>query len=317
MTASARTIAPDVQIANVVAKLGLRLHRQDRELVGPCPRCGGRDRFAVNAAKGVWNCRWCARGGDAIDLVRHIQGCGYREALDVLGADAWNRDQWLANRALGHVLPPRTVANDDRHALDYAGRIWDQAGRLGSEAAAYFERRGIAINDVPDHGGLRWHPSCPWEGGTKPCVVGRYTTAVDNKPHGIWRRPIDGAKPKALGPTAGCVIRLWPNDAVETGLVLGEGVETTLAASTRIEHRGTFLQPAWAAGSAANMQSFPVLPGIDCLTLLADNDPNGVGERAAQECAQRWIAAGEDVELLIPNKAGVDFNDLTIERVSQ
>jgi hypothetical protein len=182
---------------------------------------------------------------------------------------------------------------------------------------AYFERRGIPISDVSDHGGLRWHPSCPWEGGTKPCVIGRYTTAVDNKPRGIWRRPIDGGKPKALGSMAGCVIRLWPDDAVETALVLGEGVETTLAASTRIEHRGTLLQPAWAAGSAANMQSFPVLAGVDCLTLLADNDANGVGERAAQECAQRWLAAGKDLELLIPNKAGVDFNDVTIERVSQ
>jgi putative DNA primase/helicase len=65
------------------------------------------------------------------------------------------------------------------------------------------------------------------------------------------------------------------------------------------------------------MRSFPVLHGIDGLTLLADNDTNGVGERAAQECAQRWLAAGKDVELLIPNKPGVDFNDVTIERVSQ
>src|SRR5262249_29331542 len=199
MIAATRTIAPGVPIANVVAKLGLRLHRQGRELVGPCPRCGGRDRFAVNVTKQLWNCRGCARGGDAIDLVQHIQGCGYREALDVLGGDARDRDRQLVNQASAHVLPPQTAANDDRRALDHAGRIWDQAGRLGSEAVTYFERRGIPIEDVPDHGDLRWHPSCPWEGGTKPCVVGRYTTAIDNKPRGIWRRPIDGAKPKALG----------------------------------------------------------------------------------------------------------------------
>ena len=124
---------------------------------------------------------------------------------------------------------------------------------------------------MPDHGGLRWHPTCPWEGGTKP-VRRALTTAVDNKPRGIWRRPIDGTKPKALAPTAGCVNRLWPDAAVETALVLGEGVETTLAASTRIEHRGTLLQPAWAAGSAGNMANFPVLSGIEALTILVDND---------------------------------------------
>jgi phage/plasmid primase-like uncharacterized protein len=295
----------NLQIEAVVAKFGLRLRRQGRELVGPCPRCGGRDRFAVNPSKGLWNCRGCACGGDAIDLVRHVDGCSYREAVGVLGGEGNSR----------RVAP--AARDDDRRSLDFAEQIWGQATQLAPQAMTYFERRGIQITDVPDQGGLRWHPSCPWEGGTKPCVVGRYTTAVDNKPRGIWRRPIDGAKPKALGPTAGCVIRLWPDSAVEIGLVLGEGVETTLAASTRIEHRGTLLQPAWAAGSAANMQSFPVLPGVECLTLLADNDANGVGERAAQECAQSWLAAGKDLELLIPNKAGVDFNDLTIERVSQ
>jgi phage/plasmid primase-like uncharacterized protein len=292
-------------IETVVAKFGLQLRRQGRELVGPCPTCGGRDRFAVNPSKQLWNCRGCACGGDAIDLVRHVDGCSYGEAVRVLGGEGISRG--VAPAARDH----------DRRSLDFAEQIWGQTTQLAPQAMAYFERRGVPINDVPDHGGLRWHPSCPWEDGTTPCVVGRYTSAVDNKPRGIWRRPIDGAKPKALGPTAGCVIRLWPDDAIEAALVLGEGVETTLAASTRIEHRGTMLQPAWAAGSAANMQSFPVLSGVECLTLLADNDTNGVGERAAQQCAQRWLAAGEDVELLIPNKAGVDFNDVTIERVSQ
>jgi phage/plasmid primase-like uncharacterized protein len=38
--------------------------RVDR--AGPCPRCGGRDRFAISLKKQVWICR----GGDVIDLVR-------------------------------------------------------------------------------------------------------------------------------------------------------------------------------------------------------------------------------------------------------
>jgi phage/plasmid primase-like uncharacterized protein len=294
-------------IETVVAKFGLKLRRQGRELVGPCPTCGGHDRFAVSPSKQLWNCRGCSLGGDAIDLVRHVDGCSYGEAVRALERE----------RISKRVASVARSVDDDGWSLDFAEQIWGQTTELMPQATAYFERRGITIDDVPDHGGLRWHSSCPWEGGTKPCVVGRYTTAVDNKPRGIWRRPIDGDKPKALGPTAGCVIRLWPDNAVETALVLGEGVETTLAASTRIEHRGAMLQPAWAAGSAANMQSFPVLPGVDCLTLLADNDTNGVGQRAAQECAQQWLAAGKDLELLIPNKAGVDFNDVTIERVSQ
>src|SRR5262249_48882181 len=151
---------------------------------------------------------------------------------------------------------------------------------------------------VPNYGGLRWHPRCPFDGGTKPCVLARYTTTLGNKPLGIWRRPIDGAKPRALGPTAGCVIRLWHDDAVEHGLVLGEGVETTLAAATRIEHRGTLLQPAWAAGSAGNIAKFPVLAGVEALTLLIDNDESGAGQSAGEECRVRWEAAGAEVTRL-------------------
>ena len=37
-----------------------------------------------------------------------------------------------------------------------------------------------------------------------------------------------------MGPMAGCVIRLWPQ--VGNRLIVGEGVETTLAAATRLTH---------------------------------------------------------------------------------
>ena len=221
-------------ITDVVARFGLRLKRQGRELVGPCPVCGGNDRFAVHPTKGVWNCRHCVRGGDAIALLRHVEGCSFREAVAALGG---------VDSARGRRAPTLSAANDDR-TLSVAVRIWDQAVALGPEAIAYFEGRGIDIDAVPEQGGLRL--ACPMSVGKQheACVVGRYTTATGNEPRGLWRRPIDGGKPKALGPTAGCVIRLWPDDAVDVGLVLGEGVETSLAAATRIEHRGTLLQPA-------------------------------------------------------------------------
>jgi phage/plasmid primase-like uncharacterized protein len=299
-------IVPDVPMADAVAQLGLQLKRQGRrELVGPCPRCGGRDRFAINLVKQVWNCRGCSRGGDAIGLVRHVRDCSFREAIAFLDCGAAPAPRPFVPRS---SRDRSTV--DDRAALDYAGKIWDQANRLGPQAIGYFEQRGIDIDAAPDRGGLRWHPRCPWEGGTRPCVVGRYSTALDNQQRGVWRRPIDGGKPKAFGPTAGCVIRLWPNDDIESGLVLGEGVETTLAAATRIAHRGTLLQPAWAAGSAGGMARFPVLPGVQALTLLVDNDESGAGQRAADECAARWAAVECEVILLKPNTANTDFNNV-------
>jgi phage/plasmid primase-like uncharacterized protein len=308
MTQLAQWIVSDVSIADAVARLGLELRRQGRELVGPCPRCGGRDRFAINLGKQVWNCRRCSRGGgDAIGLVRHVRGCTFRDAIAFLDCSAAPAPRAFAPRS-GGTRDRSTV--DDRTSLDYAGKIWDQADRLGLEAVGYFSRRGIDIDAVPDRGGLRWHPRCPWEGGTRPCVVGRYTTALNNQQRGVWRRPIDGSKPKAFGPTAECVIRLWPDDTVESGLVLGEGVETTLAAATNIKRKGTLLQPAWAAGSAGGVARFPVLSGVQALTLLVDNDESDAGQRAADECAARWDAA--EVTLLKTNVASTDFNDLVL-----
>ena len=302
MTAAARRHTPDLPIEAVVAKFGLKLRQQGRELVGPCPRCGGRDRFAVNPSKQLWNCRGCGRGGDALDLVRHVDGCSYREAVRAFEGERVGR----------RVAPMARVIDDDRRSLDFAEQIWGQTTELTPPAMAYFERRGIPIDGVPDQGGLRWHPNSPWESGTKPCIIGRYTTAIGNEPRGIWRRPIDRSKPKAIGPTSGCVIRLWPDDAVEQAIVLGEGIETTLAAATRIEHRGTLLQPAWAAGSAGNMAKFPVLCGVNSLTLLVDNDESGAGQRAADECAAQWETGGREVTLLTPNISNADFNNLVL-----
>jgi hypothetical protein len=42
------------------------------EFVGPCPLCGGHDRFSVNTRKRVFNCRGSGDGGDVIAMVQHL-----------------------------------------------------------------------------------------------------------------------------------------------------------------------------------------------------------------------------------------------------
>jgi putative DNA primase/helicase len=58
------------------------------------------------------------------------------------------------------------------------------------------------------------------------------------------------------------------------------------------------------------MARFPVLPGVQALTLLVDNDESGAGQRAADECAARWAAVECEVILLKPNTANTDFNNV-------
>jgi hypothetical protein len=112
---------------------------------------------------------------------------------------------------------------DEQRNLDRAEAIWRETSPLGQGAITYFANRCIDINQVAEHGGLRFHPRCQWPGNiTKPCIIGRFTTALGNEPRGILRRPITGEKAIALGPMGGCVIRLWPDEAIEQGLVIGE-----------------------------------------------------------------------------------------------
>lgn len=88
------------------------------------------------------------------------------------------------------------------------------------------------------------------------------------------------------------------------GLGLTEGVESGLAVL------GHDWAPIWATGGAAGISAFPVLGGIEHLTIFADHDENGVGSRAARECARRWEEAGKLVSIIAPNASGTDWADL-------
>jgi hypothetical protein len=213
--------------------------------------------------------------------------------------------------------PANVAVTDDederkkRRNAELAERIWRESCSIaGTAGEAYLARRGIDLAAVPHYGGLRWHPKSPWKGReTAACVVARYSDTITGELCGIHRRPVSGEVARSLGRTKGCVVRLWPDEAVTTGLVIGEGIETCLAAS-QIEHRGTLLQPAWACGYAINLERFPLLVGIESLTILVDNDANGVGKDASAACARRWLDAGCQVIRLTPRTIGADFNDI-------
>ena len=49
------------------------------EYAGPCPRCGGKDRFRVQSEAGRWFCRQChPEWGDVIEYVEWLRGVGVR-----------------------------------------------------------------------------------------------------------------------------------------------------------------------------------------------------------------------------------------------
>jgi putative DNA primase/helicase len=147
-----------------------------------------------------------------------------------------------------------------------------------------------------------------------PALVPRFSPIRDDPgpdaaPVALLRVGLDehGAKigKKMLGPVAGAAIKIDPDDAVELGLGICEGLETGLAI------RVAGWRPVWCLGSAGAIRTFPVLSGIEAITVFADNDANVVGIEAARECARRWAAAGLEASIRTPREIGADWADAT------
>jgi putative DNA primase/helicase len=293
-----------VPIADEIHRRRMSLRRVGLELVGGCPVCGDggkgirSNRFAVHLRKNVWLCRQCNAGGGVVDLVMHLDGVGFKEAVAVLAA--------AVPPASPSRCPPASPADDGgRKAL----QLWDEAGPLaGTPADRYLiETRNLVLPQDISPRVLRFHPACPFgEGVRHPCLLALYRDIVTDAPRAIMRTALtpDARKfgRKALGPVHGTAIKLSDDADVTMGLVIGEGLETTLAAMV------FGLAPAWALGSAGGIAKFPVLSGIEALTILAETDDGGANERAIEECCNRWTAAGREV-VGVTSMIGGDAND--------
>jgi hypothetical protein len=308
--------ARDADLLATAEALGAKLKRSTTaELVGPCPSCGGTDRFSVNIRKRCWHCRGCAKGGgDAISLVIHARRLDFRQAVALLGGEELNSTHKRETAAPAPIDAERDAARTRKWALD----IWASAGAIRDSSLAkryLVDHREIDIDAILGlHEVLRFHPSCPFDGNRLPCLVALVRDILTDEPKAIQRTAIDaqGRKPdrRSLGPTRSGAIKLWPDAEVTHGLCVGEGLKTTASAATRIERLGTLLQPAWALLDRGNLRNLPVLPGVEALTILVDNDESGDGQEAADLCARHWVNVGREVHRLTPRILGTDFNDI-------
>ena len=130
-------------------------------------------------------------------------------------------------------------------------------------------------------------------------LLGIHRTWIERGPDGVWRRR-DRA---SLGPVGGSAVRLAP---VAETLLIAEGIETALAAMQATE------LPGWAALSTSGMRALRLPPEVRRVVILADNDKNGAGKRAARAAALRWLAEGRGVRIAMPPQPGWDFNDLLV-----
>ncbi len=263
--------------------LGIHLkHDSSGEHRTACPEC---DRGPKDTALAVrleadggatWLCHRCGFSG------------GIRGERTMLGAPT------------RPVVPPRAGLAWS----ETAEAIWRRSEPLAGSAAADYLRVRCCVLPPPD-ADLRYLPA---RGDHGPAMLARVTHAATGKPMSLHFTRLDGSEPRKLllkgHRKAGGVVRRWPDDSVTTHLCLTEGLETALSAAW------AYL-PAWAAVDCGNLASFPVLPGVEVLVIAADHDPPGTA--AAEACAARWVDAGREVVLWVPDTAGQDFNDVARE----
>jgi CHC2 zinc finger/Toprim domain len=254
-----------------------------------------------------YHCFACGAHGDRIDWLMHAEGVDRAQAAVRLAMTAGSR-----------TYARRQRKDDERANIDRAARLWDRAVSIGGTLAErYLEARCIDVAALPGADVLRFLPNCPFNGERHPCLLALFRDVASDEPAGIHRIALTPAGEKLgrrmLGqwprPRA---IKFWP---ATSSLVIGEGAETVLTAATRLTHKGEPLRPAWSLGSSGvgartGIASFPVVPGVEKLIVLVDHDANGVGQKAAEECATRWVAAGPKAVLLKPKRVGFDFNDV-------
>ena len=321
-------IARSVPIETELARRGHRLKRVGRDLVGPCPACGGTDRFSVTPVKRLWHCRRCAKGGDVISLVQHLDGGNFLDAVQTLSGERPRRKrsgQEVLAQMMERERQRREQEEQARRQNEIktknALRLWDEGTCIwDTPAHAYLASRRCGDLFPPDRDAVfRFHQRCAFGDETHPCLLTLLRNIATDAPQAVHRTALtpDGQKigRKMQGPKVGAAVKLWPQSCARDRLVIGEGIETVLSAALNIKHRGERLDPAWAAIDAGNLKTFPVLPGVKQLIILSDNDApdergRQAGQEAAMECAKRWAQSNRRVEILETKIIGTDFNDI-------
>jgi len=301
---------------------------------GPCPMCGGRDRFTYTRKRnrGDWVCRKCndgsPAGGDGLELVRRYTDMSYLELKCRLNGQSIDPVPVVAHR-------PRPSRRESMSPADLLRCVMKQVDSsrpltAGDHGMRYLAARVPGLC-APLPQGLRLATQEYWH---EKGIVGRYPTIVaeyrlpDGRIATVHRTSLDPHKPeKALViskdgeilpskrnyltalPLDGGAVRLMSPRKGEIGVA--EGLESAYAAYM------LFRVPTWFCLNRVELSRFVVPDGLGIHTvhIFADFDKvdaktgKSPGMADALTLQKRLRAAGFNVVLHRPKVRGTDFCD--------
>jgi len=264
---------------------------------GPCPICGGDDRFRWDNQNdsGGYICSQCG-GGDGFDLVIKVTGRSFREVADEIAKlmDVSNTYQ---------RKEPDEEARKQRDAMR---RGWERSWQPkdGSPVGMYLnDRVGClwASNAIREGMSIRHNPVmvCKVVDHTGERAVNLHLTFLTEDGKKADITPAKKVMPGKLPP--GCAIRLGP---VAPMMGVAEGIETAISAS--IMHG----IPVWACVNGILLSQWIPPQGVEKVVVFGDNDANYTGQSKAYQLANRLeVQYKRRVTVKIPPVVGEDWND--------
>ncbi|CAN5390944.1 hypothetical protein BH09PSE1_BH09PSE1_02140 [soil metagenome] len=217
----------------------------------------------------------------------------------------------------GRSSPPRP---DLRLRVETASWLWTATTGRPSQGPAglYLRRRAVMSGAVASN--LRLHPAAPLSvyragGRTRPALIARISDEDDRltaievtylETNGLLAHGLRLARKTVGQVPPGAAVRLSP--AAE-GMLVGEGVVTTLSAMDR------FGLPGWALMAANNLAAWR--PPACVRRVLIAADRGQVGEAAAARLRRRLVREGLDVCVSWPEPPFGDWNEVAVAAAAQ
>lgn len=127
------------------------------EYHGPCPKCGGNDRFHIWPEQGDYGtfwCRGCKLGGDAIEYLMKIDGMSFPAACKEVGKTVPEQQEYQAphfKKPTAATFQPRAISAPVDAWIEHAGKFVQFAHEQllsNQEQLDYLASRGINHKSV-------------------------------------------------------------------------------------------------------------------------------------------------------------------------